>query len=393
VTTPPRAPRPSDPVDHAELEALVEALIEEARRRARRRRLVFAAVAGVVALVGLSVFAVFDRTARSQGSSTGQPAKVGASGGATRLRIAFFSALPNAGPRQNAALYVVDANGGGKRLLTRKAFGGPPAWSPDGRKIAVLSVRHHNQDVYVLDLDGNQTHRLTRHPADDSKPAWSPDGRRIAFIRERHRSPGGRGELYVVNVDGSRGQRLTQDNLEASSPAWSPDGLEIAFVGTDGFYVIDPDGSGLRRLAPGVDHFRWSPDGRKIAYVTLSGIHVMNADGSAKHRLADGEDPSWSRDGTRIAFVRPIRPTTSSHPANQNPEIYAINADGTGLKRLTNNRVWDQGPVWSPDGREIAFYSERKGSRDVYVMNPDGSDQRNVSHRGKAGGFFSWSPR
>jgi len=382
VVSPPRAPRPSVPVDHAELEALVQALIEEARRRARRRRLAIASVVGVVGLIGLSVFAVFDRTARSQGSSTAQPATGGALGGATRLRIAFFSGPVDARPRRDAALYVVDANGGGKRLLTRKAFGGPPAWSPDGRQIAFLHVRDGNQDVYVLDLDRNQMRRLTRDPSDDSQPAWSPDGTRIAFVRNR--------ALYLVNADGSAEQRLTS---HASSPAWSPDGRAIAFKGAAGLDLVNPDGSGRRQLAPGVDHYRWSPDSRKIAYVTGDGMFVMNADGSAKLRLGLGEDPSWSLDGTRVAFVRSMRPTTSVHPTNQNPEIFVVNADGTGLKRLTHNRVWEQAPVWSPDGRKIAFYSERNGGRDVYVMNPDGSDQRNVSHRGKLGGFFSWSPR
>jgi Tol biopolymer transport system component len=380
VTTPPRAPRPSDPVDRAELERLVKALIEEARRRARRRRLVLASVAGMVALVGLAIFAVFDRTAWSQGHSAAPSAKAGAAGGATRSRLAFFVTPAYAKPRRGAALYVVDANGAGKRLLARGAFGGSPSWSPDGRKIAFLSIRHHNEDVYVLDLDRNQTHRMTRDPADDFAPTWSSDGLRIAFIRGRDHNPRGRAALYVVNADGGGEQRLTPDNLAASSPEWSPDGLAIAFLRNGAFYVINADGGGLRRLASGVDHYRWSPDGRKIAHVTGFDIHVMNADGSAKHFLAHGEGPSWSPDGTRIAFDR--------------GEIYAINADGTGLKRLTNNRVWDQVPVWSPDGRKIAFYSVRNGRSDIYVMNPDGSNQQNVSHRGqtKVSGLFSWSP-
>ena len=368
VATAPCRSRPSDPVERDELEALVEALIEEARQRARRRRLVRAMVAGVVAVIGLSAFVVFHRTARSQGSSPAPSAKAGALGGATTSRIAFFSTRTRSGPRRDAALYVVDVNGGGTRVLTRTAFvaspkfNSPPAWSPDGRAIAFLSVRRHNEDVYVQDLHGDQLHRVTRQPADDLEPAWSPDGHEIAFVSDRDRSPGGRAELYVVNADGRGDQRLTHDNVEASSPAWSPDGRKIAFTGKNGLYVIATDGSGLQRLAPGVDHFQWSPDGRKIAFVTYSGIHVMNADGSASHFLADGEEPSWSPDGTKIAFVRATTPTTSVHPTNQNPELYVVNAGGPALKRLTNNQVWDQGPVWSPDGRKIAFYTEREAT-------------------------------
>jgi Tol biopolymer transport system component len=388
VVTPPRAPRSDDRIDRAELEDLVEALIEEARRRARRRRLLRALAAGSVALVGLSVFAVFDRTGWSLGSSSRPAAKAGAAGGASRSRIAFSSGSIDAASGRRALLYVVDANGAGKRLLVRGAFGGPPTWSPDGRKIAFLSARDHSQNVYVLDLDAHTTHRVTRHPANDLGLDWSPDGSRIVFARARG------SELFVANADGSGEHRLCQTPCRASAPAWSPDGLEIAFKGTDGLYVIKPDGSALRRLESGVDHFRWSPDGRRIAFVNGLGIYVMNADGSAKLLLGQGEGPSWSPDGSRIAFAKPMRPTTSAHPTNQNPEIYAINADGTGLTRLTNNHVWDQGPDWSPDGRRIAFYSKRNGRHDVYVMNADGSAQRNVSHRGQArNGFFSWSPR
>ena len=88
VTAPPRPPRPGDPVDRDELEALVEALIEEARRRARRRRLVLASLVGAALLAGVGVFVVFDRTAHSQGSSPGASARPAATAAATNSRIA-----------------------------------------------------------------------------------------------------------------------------------------------------------------------------------------------------------------------------------------------------------------------------------------------------------------
>jgi hypothetical protein len=88
VTAPPRSPRPTDPVDRDELEALVQALIEEARRRARRRRLVFAASALLVAIAGSVVFTVFDRTSPSQGATAGF-ARAGLAAGAARSQISF----------------------------------------------------------------------------------------------------------------------------------------------------------------------------------------------------------------------------------------------------------------------------------------------------------------
>ena len=141
VAAPPRPPRPGDPVERGELEAIVNALIEEARRRARRRRLVYAAVATVVATAGVAVFAVFDRAAQSQPhpAQPGVRASLGAA--AAALKIAFLSDVPKArlpkGVRWQGELYVMNIDGSGKRRLARFAMGFTrPTWSPDGRMIA-----------------------------------------------------------------------------------------------------------------------------------------------------------------------------------------------------------------------------------------------------------------
>ncbi len=251
-----------------------------------------------------------------------------------------------------------------------------PAWSPDGGRIAFVSFRDGNSEIYVMNADGSGATRLTDHPAWDAAPAWSRDGSRIAFVSERD----GNEEVYVVAADGSgRARRLTDNPAGDGMPAWSPDGNRIAFVserdGNSEIYAMNADGSGLARLTdhPAADgEASWSPDGGRIAFVSdrdgNSEIYLMNADGSGLARLTDDTawdaSPAWSPDGRRIAFVS---------DRDGNDELYVMNADGSGLVRLTDDPASDWFPNWSPDGRRIAFRSWRDGRSEVYVVNADGT--------------------
>ena len=109
-------------------------------------------------------------------------------------------------------------------------------------------------------------------------------------------------------------------------------------------------------------------------------IYVMNADGSGSRRLThnrafDGE-PAWSPDGRKIAFQ-------STKAIGGNKEIYVMNADGSGKRNLTRNPAKDGRPSWSPDGRRIAFVSDRDGRLEAHVMNADGSGQRSLTPQGE----------
>ena len=101
-----------------------------------------------------------------------------------------------------------------------------PAWSPDGRKLAFVSGRDGNAEIYVMNADGSAQENLTRQPASDSHPSWSRDGRRIVFVSRRD----GNSEIYVMNADGSGLRNLTRTPSSDLDPAWSPDGRAIAFV-------------------------------------------------------------------------------------------------------------------------------------------------------------------
>jgi Tol biopolymer transport system component len=333
-------------------------------------------------------------------------------GAAKRGRTKLFTqrrALAIAAVLLVGGLLVAPAFGLGGRLLDLVRRAPPsgeglhdvrdPVWSPDGQRIVFKQlVVGNTDDVYVMNADGSGL-RILMHRASDVPLVWSPDGRRIALTAfPRGVTPPRQEEqdLYVVEVDGSVKRLLTR-NVSESSLAWSPDGRKIAFVrmraGVHDVYVTHADGSGTRRIARGVresgDTYlgpgpspAWSPDGRKIAFISnrtgTSEIYVMNADGSGQRRLtrntASEFAPVWSPDGTKIAFER----RRGDHWA-YNDDIYVMNADGSGLRKLTHSPADDFGAVWSPDGRKIFFVSQRDGEDEIYVMNADGSGQRNLT--------------
>ena len=141
----------------------------------------------------------------------------------------------------------------------------------------------------------------------------------------------------------------------------------------------------------------WSPNGRLIAFLSDDDLWVMNADGTRPHRLVDspgtGGSFTWSPDGRKIAFSVLERgpPPRVRHGDS---EVHVVNADGSGSRNLTDSdHAYDDNPVWSPDGRAIAFTSDRDGNVEIYVMDADGSNERNVSHN--PADYFdpAWSAR
>jgi Tol biopolymer transport system component len=275
-------------------------------------------------------------------------------------RIAFRS--NRAG---NFEIYSMNADGSGvTRLTNHSAVDTDPAWSPDGQRIAFTSGRDNNADIYVMNTDGSGLTRLTNHPAADVTPAWSPDGQRIAFVSDRYVTPWGIRVfgIYVMNADGSN---VTAPIPPAGdfSPAWSPDGQKISFQSlrdgaqvypTDDIWVMNVDGAAVTRLTnrDGFDGLAvWSPDGTQIAFnsggSSGSGIYVMNVDGSGKRFVTAGGRPAWSADGSRIAFDDTRDGGPCCTDGVYNVEVYSVNVDGSGVRRLTVHAAYDQGPTWS----------------------------------------------
>ena len=254
----------------------------------------------------------------------------------------------------NPEIYSMNADGTGQTKLTNNpAFDESPAWSPDGTKIAFMSDRTGTYDIYIYTMspDGkNLTTRLTTNAADDFTPSWSPDGTQIVFSSFRD----GNSEIYSMNADGTGQTRLTNNVANDNFPSWSPDSTKIAFVSDrDGNYEI----------------------------------YTINADGSHPRRLtnnvANDNFPSWSPDSTKIAF---------SSDRDGFPEIYSMNAYGTGQTRLTNNEWPDDHPSWSPDGTKITFSSNRDGNYEIYSMPSYGGTAINLSKKYSVSDFSpSWS--
>jgi Tol biopolymer transport system component len=238
---------------------------------------------------------------------------------------------------------------------------------PRGAPSAVTSqsgriVFDNHDDVWSINADGTGLTRLTDSPSLEFDPSWSPDGTRIAYRSDRNDES----ELWLMNADGSDRHRVARGGF----PAWSPDGSKIAYASPSSISIMNADGSGQRRVphTDGGEYPSWSPDGTRIAFLrTTPGEHltyIVDVDGSRVvdlSRLGDCWQVDWSPDGRSILFA--------SHRDQDEPgytDIYVMRPDGSGVKRLTHNRGYT--PAWSPDGTHIVF-----SAGGLFVMRADGS--------------------
>ena len=270
-----------------------------------------------------------------------------------------------------------------------------PFWSPDGKRIVLVSSRHGGMKLHVMNADstshGSDMRQITFGNDEDDAPAWSPDGKQIAFMSVRNTVS----QLCVMNADGSNVRQLTHGKAENIHPAWSPDSQRILFNTTqfagataaDGRDVpsdnkvvgeqidkkmdvatIRPDGSDLKRLTTGggYTYASFSPDGKSILHRRVDGpksqIWIMNADGTGDRNIS-GEGtldgwPAWSSDGQRVVFSRRV---------NDRFQLFVMNRDGTGVMQLTDAAGEFVNPRWSPDGTKI-MCARRLGDVNIIIF-------------------------
>jgi TolB protein len=225
--------------------------------------------------------------------------------------------------------------------------------------------------------------------------AWSPDGTQVAF--DPNYGCGSISEIYVADVDGRSVHSLTSNsNLSSNSfGAWSPDGSQIAFTSNRehdhtnfDVFVMDADGSNLRNLTSSSTNeyfLAWSPNGAQIMFDFLredhySDLFLIAADGSNLRKITDDNvhsqfvSASWSPDGTQIALQ-------SYQVGGRSPEIFLMDANGSHLRNLTNQRADEIFWGWSSNGGQIMFASNRDDGLvyDIYVMDVGSSTAQNTT--------------
>jgi Tol biopolymer transport system component len=298
--------------------------------------------------------------------------------------------------QQGRKIALIQPDGSGLRTLVEDAATGIPYWSPDGTRIAFLSLFRgqtgFQENLSIINADGSDRHTLPDgdgpnppRPADQrpddplstiQNMVWSPDSQQIAFEWTNWQ----REALFVVNADGSSPRRMPHGGVSAEV-AWSRDSRELAYIGHDydriSLYITSADGRRSRTVLPDahrVSSFIWSPDEKQFIFMGSGpdsyrpDIYRIDADGSNLARLTSGEDsyrlPSWSADGAYILMVRSV---AIGGPG----DVYVMKRDGSDGRFLTQTGDVT-GARWFGNTHQIVYYFRKDKLNALRLLDFDG---------------------
>ena len=267
-----------------------------------------------------------------------------------------------------------------------------PRLSPDGQRIAYVVTtieKVHNDyrsSLYISETDGSGARRLTTADAKDTRPSWSPDGARLAFLSDRS----GSAQIWMIRADGGEAWKVSDLDESISSYEWSPDGSQFVAVSKSVTKTESEEDDGAKPEESDVKHIttiRYKADGEGFLDGKRKHLWVIPADGGKAHQLTNedvhDDSPRWSPNGREIAFVSN---RSEDREWNTVSEVWVVTAAG-GQERplLTGDTAKFGSPSWSPDGTQLAavgsWDAESGGAKndDIWVVPAGGGDARNLT--------------
>jgi Tol biopolymer transport system component len=318
-------------------------------------------------------------------------------------RIVFQSS------RDGGGIFVMGRTGESVRRLTDAGFN--PAWSPDGKEVvfgtenvqANPGSRGPRSGLWIVDVDTGEKRQIVTE--DSVQPSWSPSGSRIAFWAAR--GPQRQRDILTVPAAGGEAVLVTDDAALDWNPVWAPDGAALYFAsdrgGSMNLWRVPVDERSGRPLGQPesltlpsgyVGHMSVSADGRRIAFASIEvdmNVQRLAMDPASEKILGEPHAvTSGSKVWGAVDLTRDGESIVMGSSRSQE-DLFVARADGSGLRQLTNDAALDRFPRWSPDGKRIAFYSNRAGGWEAWTINADGSGLAQLTRQ--AGAHYPvWSP-